>query len=167
MEQGRFLLVVAVMRQGYERPGIFRGPFQKQVLPCFPGRFLRGNALDVGHAGHVRPPPNAWNTRGCGILPDELRFFIRLRAQAVVHMAGNDAAPFHSGKQGKQGHGIPAAADAGQHGPAGTEEFRRLAVKMVRGQRHDKSNEAEKRGNEKPQMKNPVFREENGAGKWK
>ena len=89
----------------------------------------------------------------------ELCLLLRLRAQPVIYVAGNEVAPRHLGKQGKQRHGIPSAADSGKDGTAGAEKLRRLLVKMVWCQRHAAASEAGKRGKEKPANKKPRFPE--------
>ena len=157
VKQGRLLLVVPVVGQRYERARMGCGPLQEKLLPCMPCRFLKGHAPRTGHGADVRPFPNAGNSQGGGILAHELRLLLRLRTQAVVHVAGYQVAALHAGQEGEKGHGIPSAADAGQDGTSGTQKLRRLAVKMVRCQHHAAASETGKRDKEKPSNKKPRF----------
>lgn len=116
VEKGCLLLVVPVVGQGHESPRIAGSPFQEQGLPGIPRRFFNGNSTRTGHAADVRPFLDTGNPQAGGVPAYELCLLLRLRAQPVIHVAGNEVASRHLGKQGKQRHGIPSAADSGKDG---------------------------------------------------
>ncbi len=165
VKKGRFLLVVPVVGQSHESPRVTGGPFQKRGLPGFPGRFFNGYSAGMGHTADIDAFPDTGNTQGGGVTEHKHFLFLRFRTQLVIYMACNQIASRHAGQQGKQSHGVPPPADSGKDGAAGAEEFRGLAVKMVRCQHGAAASESGKRDQGKPANKNPVFREGNGVGK--